>query len=109
MVEDEFRKREAKKVKEIQGRSMDREAVTLNKMSDLQFKEKREIFEIFLPDTLMKDIYEELGKKEHEDMEMYMRELEINKNAKLKQMDAEEEIVQAELDKKKSEVSKLSA
>jgi hypothetical protein len=57
----------------------------------------------------MKDIYEELGKKEHEDMEMYMRELEINKNAKLKQMDAEEEIVQAELDKKKSEVSKLSA
>lgn len=78
-------------------------------MSDLQFKEKREIFEIFLPDTLMKDIYEELGKKEHEDMEMYMRELEINKNAKLKQMDAEEEIVQAELDKKKSEVSKLSA
>lgn len=88
---------------------MDREAVTLNKMSDLQFKEKREIFEIFLPDTLMKDIYEELGKKEHEDMEMYMRELEINKNAKLKQMDAEEEIVQAELDKKKSEVSKLSA
>jgi hypothetical protein len=35
MVEDEFRKREAKKVKEIQGRSMDREAVTLNKMSDL--------------------------------------------------------------------------
>jgi hypothetical protein len=39
----------------------------------------------------MKDIYEELGKKEHEDMEMYMRELEINKSAKLKQMDAEEE------------------
>lgn len=88
---------------------MDREAVTLNQMSDLQFKEKREIFEIYLPDTLMKDIYEELGKKEHEDMELYMRELEINKSKKLKQLDEEELLVQAELDKKKTEVSKLSA
>jgi len=90
MIEENFRKREANKIREIQGRSMDREAVTLNQMSDLQFKEKREIFEIFLPDTLMKDIYEELGKKEREDMEVYMRELEISKNAKLKKLDEEE-------------------
>lgn len=35
LIEDDFRKRETKKVREIQGRSMDREAVTLNQMSEL--------------------------------------------------------------------------
>lgn len=55
---------------------MDRENKTLNEMSDIQFAEKKEIFETYLPDALMRDIYEELGKREKEDMELYKAELE---------------------------------
>jgi len=38
-------------------------------------REKR-IFETYLPDALMQDIYDELGKREKEDMELYKAELE---------------------------------
>jgi len=38
----------------------------------------------------MKDLYEELGNKEKEDMELYQKELEAIKKAKLKAMEEED-------------------
>jgi len=43
---------------------MQRETKALFDMSEMQFAEKKKIFETFLPDSLMKEIYEELGKRE---------------------------------------------
>lgn len=57
----------------------------------------------------MKEIYEELSRKEKEDMELYERELQEKKRVKLEEMDAAEELLEVELDKKKSEVEKLSS
>lgn len=107
-MEVEYRQREAKKTKEIQSRSMDRENKTLNEMSDIQFAEKKEIFETYLPDALMRDIYEELGKREKEDMELYKAELEQKKAEKMAEMEAEESALQSELDAVKVNVDNLS-
>jgi len=50
---------------------MERESKALFDMSEMQFAEKKNIFETFLPDSLMKDIYEELSKREQEDLVRY--------------------------------------
>lgn len=63
----------------------------------MHFAEKKKIFEQYLPDSLMKDLYEELGKREREDMALYQAELDSMKQQKLKQMEEEDRQVQAEL------------
>jgi hypothetical protein len=50
---------------------MDRETKALFEMSEMHFAEKKKIYEQYLPDSLMKDLYEELGKREKEDMDRY--------------------------------------
>jgi hypothetical protein len=48
-------------------------------MSEMHFDEKKKIFEQYLPDSLMKDLFEELGTKEREQMNLYQKELEAVK------------------------------
>jgi hypothetical protein len=89
-LETEFVKAETRKTRDIQERSMDRETRALQEMSEMHMEEKRQIFESYLPDSLMKDIYAQLAQKEHEDMEIYKRELANLKEQKLKEMEEEE-------------------
>jgi len=56
---------------------MQRESKALFDMSEMQFEEKKKIFETFLPDSLMKEIYEELSKREKEDLARYRQELDV--------------------------------
>lgn len=74
-LESEFVKAETRKTRDIQERNMDRETRALQEMSELHMEEKRQIFESYLPDSLMKDIYAQLAQKEQEDMEIYKKEL----------------------------------
>lgn len=55
---------------------MDRETKALQEMSEMHFEEKKNIFLKFLPESMMRDIYEELSKKEREQMDLYKKELE---------------------------------
>jgi hypothetical protein len=50
---------------------MDRETKALQQMSEMHFDEKKKIFEQYLPDSMMKDIIDELQKKEQEQMVLY--------------------------------------
>jgi hypothetical protein len=50
---------------------MDRETKVLFEMSEMHFAEKKKIYEQYLPNSLMKDLYEEIGKREKEDMYRY--------------------------------------
>ena len=92
-MEQEFTVAESKKTREIQSRCMDRETKALFDMSEMQFAEKKQIFETFLPDSLMKDLYEELGQREHDDLEQYRKELEQQKQQKLREMEEEDRIL----------------
>ena len=108
-LETDFIAAETRKTREIQERNMDRETKALQEMSEMHMEEKQKIFETYLPNSLMKDIYEELSKKEHEDMELYKKELELIKQQKLEEMEEEERRVQAELAEQQSKLNKLSA
>lgn len=57
----------------------------------------------------MRDIYEELGKREKEDMELYKTELDQKKAEKMAEMEAEENALQSELDAASFVVDKLSS
>lgn len=50
---------------------MDRESKALSEMSDMHMDEKSKIFNTYLPDSLMKDLFAELATKEKEDMNLY--------------------------------------
>lgn len=76
-LEQDFSLSEQKKTREIQSRCMQRESKALFDMSEMQFEEKKKIFETFLPDSLMKEIYEELSKREKEDLARYRQELDV--------------------------------
>lgn len=75
----------------------------------MHHEEKKRIFEQYLPDSLMKDLYEELAVKEKEGMNIYKKELEALKAQKLQEMQEEERRIQAELAEQQSKLSKLSA
>lgn len=108
-LETDFVAAETRKTREIQERNMDRETKALQEMSDMHMEEKRKIFEIYLPDSLMKDLYEELANKEKEDMDLYKKELAALKEQKLQEMEEEERRIQAELAAQQSMLNKLSA
>ena len=96
-LETNFVEAETRKTREIQERSMDRETKALQQMSDMHIEEKKIIFETYLPDSLMKDLYEELAVKERQDMELYKKELAAQKEIKLREMEEQERILAAEL------------
>lgn len=108
-LETNFVEAETRKTREIQERSMDRETKALQQMSDMHIEEKKIIFETYLPDSLMKDLYDELAVKEREDMELYKKELAAQKEIKLKEMEEQERILAAELAAQQSKLNKLSA
>lgn len=56
-LETDFVAAETKKTREIQERNMDRETKALQEMSEMHMEEKKKIFEIYLPDSLMKDLF----------------------------------------------------
>ena len=87
---------------------MQRETKALFDMSELQFAEKKKIFETFLPDSHMKEIYEELGKREQEDLALYRQELDAVAQKKIQEMEEEDRIIQAELLAKQDALKKLS-
>lgn len=108
-VESDFVKAETRKTRDVQERNMDRETQAIQEMSELHMEEKRQIFESYLPDSLMKDIYAELAQKEQDDMEIYKRELASLKEEKLRAMEDEEREMQAELAEQQSKLQKLTA
>lgn len=69
---------------------MERESKALFDMSEMQFAEKKNIFETFLPDSLMKEIYEELSKREREDLVRYRQELDAEAQKKIREMEEED-------------------
>ena len=87
---------------------MQRESKTLFDMSEMQFAEKKKIFETFLPDSLMKEIYDDLGKREQEDLARYRLELDAVAAKKIQEMEEEDRIIQAELLSKQDALQKLS-
>ena len=89
-LEQDFNLSEQKKTREIQARCMERESKALFDMSEMQFAEKKNIFETFLPDSLMKEIYEELSKREREDLVRYRQELDAEAQKKIREMEEED-------------------
>lgn len=108
-LESDFVANETKKTREIQERAMDRESKALQNMSEMHADEKQKIFDTYLPNSLMKEIYEELAIKEKEDMELYKKELAALKEQKIREMEEQERILAAELADQQSKLNKLSA
>jgi hypothetical protein len=63
-IEETYRKKEAQITREVQERTADREAMKIEELSNRQIDEKREIFEHFLPESMMTTLNQKLGDQE---------------------------------------------
>lgn len=108
-LESDFVAAETRMTREVQERNMDRETKALQDMSEMHMQEKRKIFETYLPDSLMKDIYADLADREQEDMDLYQKELAALKAQKMQEMKDDERRYQAELAEQHQKLKKLSA
>ena len=86
-IENDFNKKEAKLTREVQGRTMEREAQALAQLTKHHQDEKKEIFEKYLPDELMRSFYNEFSKEENADLQKYLSVLEAEKEDKLREME----------------------
>jgi hypothetical protein len=89
-LENEYRKREGVVQREVQGKTMDREAEQIAIIQERQIEEKQEIFTRFLPDQMMTDIYDSMAAEERDELKAYQEELKKEKASKLSEMEAAE-------------------
>jgi hypothetical protein len=89
-LDNEYRKREGLVQREVQGKTMDREAEQIAIIQERQIEEKQEIFTRFLPDQMMTDIYDSMAAEERDELKAYQGELEKERAAKLAEMEAQE-------------------
>lgn len=75
-LEDEYRKRENQIAREVQSKTMDREADQQALLQERQIEEKREIFTKFLPDSMMEEINDQMAGLEREELKKYKAEQE---------------------------------
>lgn len=57
-TENDFIAAETRKMREITARSMDRETKAIREMNEMHFEEKKKIFEEYLPNNLVKEVFE---------------------------------------------------
>lgn len=70
-TESDFVAAETRKMREITARSMDRETKAIKEMNEMHFEEKKKIFEDYLPDNLVKEVFEDIRAKDQHDMSLY--------------------------------------
>lgn len=90
-LENDFVQIETRKMREIQARSMDRETKAIQDMNEAHFNEKKQIFEKYLPDSLIKDLFDEVRARDQEDLRLYQKELDHQKEQKLLEMEHEDQ------------------
>jgi len=109
-LEEEYRKKEGLATRDVQGKTMDREADQIGRIQEEQNAEKREIFERFLPEAMMEDVLAAAEQEDREAMAKYKNKLQNDKLSQIAAMKKEEEELEKlyAADKKKhSHLSKL--
>lgn len=77
--------------RDVQGKTMDREADQIGRIQEEQNAEKREIFERFLPEAMMEDVLAAAEQEDREAMAKYKNKLKNDKQAQIAAMKKEEE------------------
>lgn len=90
-LEEEYRKKEGLATRDVQGKTMDREADQIGRIQEEQNAEKREIFERFLPEAMMEDVLAAAEQEDREAMAKYKNKLKNDKMAQIAAMKKEEE------------------
>lgn len=81
-----YKKQEAQLTKDIQERCLDRENEAVERLQKDQLLEKRMIFHKYLPDSLVKDILNELTQEEERELADLREKLEADKKAKMEEL-----------------------
>lgn len=90
-LEEEYRKKEGLATRDVQGKTMDREADQIGRIQEEQNAEKREIFERFLPEAMMEDVLAAAEQEDREAMAKYKNKLQNDKLSQIAAMKKEEE------------------
>lgn len=99
---------EGKITREVQKRTQDREVNNIEKLQNKQLQEKNNIFQKYLPDSLVGDMVNELNEQEKKDMEELKKSLEAANKKKIDEMEAKEREINERLNQDKEYIKKLA-
>ena len=106
-VENDFARREAIIMRDVQKRTQDREVKYLAEITEKQREEKQEIFNQHLPDSLMAQLNEDMAEEDKKQMQVLKDQLEKQNADKLAEMDAKQAELERALTLQKNELDKL--
>ena len=107
-LEDEYTKLEGKITREIQQRTQDREVSNIEKLQNTQLEEKDNIFQKYLPNTMLGEMVAELNEQEKKDIEELKASLEAANKKRIEEMEQQERDEEARLMLRKKELGKLT-
>ena len=76
-------------MRDIEKRSQDREVRLLEQVSEDQLREKQDIFQKYLPDSLMTMLNEDMAEEDRKQMKVLREQLEKQNAERLAEMDAQ--------------------
>ena len=107
-MDAEFLLQEGKITREVQKRTQDREVKNIEKLQNRQLEEKNDIFQRYLPNSLVGDMVNELNEQEKKDIEELKKSLESANKKKLEEMEAKEKELNDNLNADKEYLRKLA-
>lgn len=91
----------------MQARCQDREVSKIDELQQRQLQEKQDIFDNFLPDSMLTSLNAKLSEKEREEIEQLKKDLEQQNAARIAEMKAEQDEFEQELAKQKQSLEGL--
>jgi len=107
--EAEYKKLENGLLKEVNARTIEREADSLDELTTEQLNERKEIFNKFLPDTLITDLNGRLDGKEAAELAAFKVALMKDREERLNKVQGQANELDKDISADKQAISKLSA
>merc|ERR1712218_362666 len=91
----------------VQKRTQEREVKYIGELQEKQIIEKQEIFQQYLPDSLITTLNAQMGEEDRKAMQELKEQLEKQNKEKLEEMEAKQADLEENLAKQKAELDKL--
>lgn len=106
-IENEYMRKEGNITREVQKRTQEREVKYIGELQEKQIIEKQEIFQQYLPDSLITTLNAQMGEEDRKAMQELKEQLEKQNKEKLEEMEAKQADLEENLAKQKAELDKL--
>lgn len=93
--------------RDVSERLMDKQNERLMWLKQNQLEERKEIFDKHLPEGASKDLLNDLAEEEERELELFRKELEAEKKAKIADLERQKHLIEQQMLEQKQRISKM--